>query len=114
MDFTFSFYGIATLEMQAVIGRYSMKKMFLEVSTGKHLHRNLFFSKVAGINPATLFKKTLRHRCFPVNFENFVRTLFIEHHRVTDPETQFMSFKVAVLKNIAKLTGEKVHMKLQV
>ena len=54
-----------------------MKKMFLEVSTGKHLHRHLFFSKVAGINPATLFKKTLRHRCFPVNFAKFLRVPFL-------------------------------------
>ena len=70
---------MATLEMQAVIGRYSTKKMFLEVSTGKHLHRSLFFSKVAGINPATLLKKTLRHRCFPVNFAKFLRVPFLQN-----------------------------------
>ena len=54
-----------------------MKKIFLEVSTGKHLHRSLFFSKVAGINPATLLKKTLRHRCFPVNFAKFLSVPFL-------------------------------------
>ena len=38
--------------------------------TGKHLCQRLFFNKVAG----------LRHRCFPVNFVEFLRTpFFIEH-----------------------------------
>ena len=36
-----------------------------------------------GLRPATLFKKDW-HRCFPVNFVKFVRTLFhIEHLRTT-------------------------------
>ena len=44
--------------------------------TGKHLCQSLFFSKVAGLRPATLFKKRLWHRCFPVNFPKFLRTPF--------------------------------------
>ena len=36
--------------------------------TGKHLRQSLFFNKVAGLRSATLFKKRLWHRCFPVNF----------------------------------------------
>ena len=45
--------------------------------TGKHLFQSLFFfTKVADLRPATLFKKRLWHRCFPVNFEKFLRTLF--------------------------------------
>ena len=38
---------------------------------GKHLCQSLFW-------PATLFKKKLwhRHRCFPVNFAKFLRTVF--------------------------------------
>ena len=36
--------------------------------TGKHLCQSLFFDKVAGISPATLLKKNLCHRCFPVYF----------------------------------------------
>ena len=38
------------------------------------------FNKVADLRPATLLKKRLWHRCFPVNFANFLRTpLFAEH-----------------------------------
>ena len=48
--------------------------------TGKHLCQSLFFNKVAGLRPAPLLKKRLWHRCFPVNFEKFLRTPFyIEH-----------------------------------
>ena len=48
--------------------------------TGKHLCQSLFFNKVAGLRPATLLKKRLWHRCFPVNFVKFLRTPFyIEH-----------------------------------
>ena len=48
--------------------------------TGKHLYQSLFFNKVADPRPATFLKKKLRHRCFPVNFANFLRTpIFIEH-----------------------------------
>ena len=43
--------------------------------TGKHLCQSLFFDKVAG--PATLLKKKLWHRCFPVNFGKFLRSAFL-------------------------------------
>ena len=39
---------------------------------GKHLCQSLFFNKVVG-----LLKKILLHRCFPVNFANFLRTPFL-------------------------------------
>ena len=42
--------------------------------TGKHLYQSLFF------NNLTLLKKRLRHRCFPVNFEKFLRTDFLTEH----------------------------------
>ena len=42
-------------------------KNFVKIK-GKHLCRSLFFNKVAGLMSATLLKKRLRHRCFPVNF----------------------------------------------
>ena len=35
--------------------------------------------KVAGLRPATLFKKSLWHRCFPVNFAKFLRTPFLQN-----------------------------------
>ena len=46
--------------------------------TGKHLCQRLFFNKVAG-RPATLLKKSLWHRCFPVNFAKFLRTPFLQN-----------------------------------
>ena len=47
--------------------------------TGKHLCQSLFLIKI-GLRPATLLKKRLWHRCFPVNFVKFLRTPF---HRIT-------------------------------
>ena len=44
--------------------------------TGKHLCQVLFYNKVAGPEPATLLKKRLWHRCFPMNFAKFLRTPF--------------------------------------
>ena len=50
--------------------------------TGNYQCRKLSLNKVAGLRPATLLQKRLRHRCFPVNFEKFLGTLFfIEHIR---------------------------------
>ena len=43
--------------------------------TVKYLCQSLFFNKVAGLRPATLLKKSVWHRCFPVNFNKFLRTL---------------------------------------
>ena len=65
------------------VQRYSVKKVFLKFlqkCIGKHLCQSLFFNKVAnkvaGLTPATLFKKRLWHRYFPVNFVKFSRTPF--------------------------------------
>ena len=55
----------------------SMKKSVFRnftKSTGKHLCQNLFFNKVVGLRPATLLKKRLWHKCFPMNFAKFLRT----------------------------------------
>ena len=38
------------------------------------------FNEVAGLRSATLLKKRLWHRCFPVNFAKFLRTPFIIEH----------------------------------
>ena len=51
--------------------------------TGKHLCQSLFFNKVAGLRAATLLKKRLWHRCFPVNFVKFLRTPFYTEHLFT-------------------------------
>ena len=47
--------------------------------TGKHKCQGLFFNKVEGLRAATLLKKGLLHRCFPVNFAKFLRTLFLQN-----------------------------------
>ena len=48
--------------------------------TGKHLYQSLFLNKVAGLRPATLLKKRLWHRYFPVNFAKFLRAPFLTEH----------------------------------
>ena len=47
--------------------------------TGKHLYQSLFFNKVSGLTSATLLKKRLSHRCFPVIFPKFLRTPFLKN-----------------------------------
>ena len=54
-----------------------MKKVFLETfakSTGKHLCQSLFFNKVAGLKPVTLFKKEALAQVFSCAF--FKKTPF--------------------------------------
>ena len=36
-------------------------------------------NKIAGLRPATLLKKGLWHRCFPVNLVKFLRTSFLQN-----------------------------------
>ena len=48
--------------------------------TGQHLCQSVFSNIVAGLRTATLLKRRLWHRWFPVNFVKFPRThFFIEH-----------------------------------
>ena len=54
--------------------------MLLEISQNPQENicaRVCFCNKVAG--PATLLKKRLWHRCFPVNFVEFLRTPFLQN-----------------------------------
>ena len=48
--------------------------------TGKKPVPEPLFNKVAGFIPATLLKKTLWHRCFPVNFMKFLKAFFVTEH----------------------------------
>ena len=48
--------------------------------TGKHLWQSHQKTPVAGLGPATLLKKRLWHRCFPLNFTTFLRRLFLTEH----------------------------------
>ena len=71
----------------AGMGRSSHRRCSVKISvlrnfskfTGKHLCQRLFFNKVAGLGPPTLLKKSLWHRCFPVNFAKFLRTTFLQN-----------------------------------
>ena len=68
---------------EAVLRRCSIKIDVLRnfaKFTGKQLCQSLFFNKIAGLSPSSLFKKRLWHRCFPVNFEKFLRTHFVTKH----------------------------------
>ena len=72
-------------------GRGSIKKSVLKnltKFTGKLLCRSLFFNKVAGLRRATLLKKLLRRKCFPVNFAKFLRTTFLQN----TSRRQFLEF----------------------
>ena len=62
--------------------RCSIKKGVLRNFTKfivKHVCQSLFFNKVANLRPATLLKKRLWRRCFPVNFTKFLRTSFLQN-----------------------------------
>ena len=74
--------------------------------TGKHLCQGLFFNKVAGLRPATLLKKRLWHRCFPMNFAKFPRTPF---HR-TPLNDCFSTMQHFLAENPSKvLNGQQQH-----
>ena len=45
----------------------------------RHLRWNFFLNKIESFRPATLFKKRLRHRCFPVNFMKFLKAPFLQN-----------------------------------
>ena len=63
--------------------RCSMKKRVLRnfaKFTGKRLCQSLFFNKVAGLQACNFIKKRLRHKCFSVNFAQFLRTPFVIEH----------------------------------
>ena len=52
-------------------------------STVKHLCQILFFNKVAGLGLATLLKKRLWYRFFPVNCVKFLRTPFLQNQNTS-------------------------------
>ena len=71
------FYSTIHLYTEAATRDVLWKKVFLEIS--QNLCQNLFFNEFAGLRPATLLKKKLWHRCFPVNFVKFLRTRFLQN-----------------------------------
>ena len=66
---------------EAVVRRCSIKKVFLEVSQNSQENtcvRDSFLIKLQTW-PATLLKKGLWHKCFPVNFARFLSTPFLQN-----------------------------------
>ena len=88
--------------------------------TEKYLCQALFFDKVAGLRPATLLKKRLWHRCFPVNFVKFLRTLFLQNnserllpnYSVNDFDVPSLKTQLLFLPEIAQFYGLNSRMQL--
>ena len=59
--------------------RCSVKKMFLEISQNSQENTCARISLLIKLQASTLFKKSLWHRCFPVNFSKFLRTPFLQN-----------------------------------
>ena len=64
---------------QEVFCRKGALRIFAKF-TEKNLCQSLFLNKVADLRPATLLNKRLWHKCFPVNFANFLRTFVLLKH----------------------------------
>ena len=47
--------------------------------TGKHLCQSLLFNNIAGLRLATLLKKRLWDRCFPLNFAKILRSPILQN-----------------------------------
>ena len=63
--------------------RCSVKRVFLEISQNSQENagaRVSFLIKFFSLRPATLLKKRLWHRRFPMNIVKFLRTLFLTEH----------------------------------
>ena len=75
--------SLNTIEHRSSHPEVFCKKGFLKnfaKFTEKHQCQGSFFNKVVGLRPATLLKKRLWHRCFPVNFVKFPNTPFFIVH----------------------------------
>ena len=82
------------------------KKVFLEISQNSQENtcaRVSFFDKVAGLRPATLFKKRLWHMCFPLNFMKFLRTPFLTEH---------LRWLLLFFLNVSFITSHTLHFML--
>ena len=59
--------------------RCSVEKVFLGISQRSQENTCVRVSFFSGLRPATLLTNKLWHRCFSVNFVNFLRTPFLEN-----------------------------------
>ena len=78
------------------------RSLFFRKFTGNHLCQSLHFNKV----DATLLKKRLWYRCFPMNFAKVLRTSFLQNTsgrllltRVVNPISLKISYKIFSLPN---------------
>ena len=62
--------------------RNSRSQMFFKIGVLKNFAvfiGKLFFNRVADFRPATILKKRLEHKCFPVNIAKFLRTPILKN-----------------------------------
>ena len=71
-----------------ILYHYSLSTIFkivvlktFAIFSGKPVLDSLF-NKVAGLKVCNFIKRRLRHRYFPINIAKFLRTSFMEHHRL--------------------------------
>ena len=67
---------------KSIMNRCSIKKLFLKISQYSQESACVGVSslmKMQTFSPAALFKKRLRHRCFPVNYAKFLRIPVLEN-----------------------------------
>ena len=83
-----------------VLCKYGVFKNFAKFN-GKHLCQSLF-NKLVGLRPASVLTKRLRHKCFPVNFAKFLRTLPVAASALTI--LYFMCFVFHILINLVERT----------
>ena len=86
--------------------------MFLEISQNSQENtcaRVSFLIKLQGLSPATLLKKRLWHRCFPVNFVKFLRTPLLQNtsgrllllsKQLQQNQPQFMSHIYLIINSL--------------
>ena len=82
----------AARKIQIKVSQSSRENTYASVS---------FFSKVAGLRPATLLKNRLRHRCFPVDFVKFLRNFFWK----ATVSQNMKAFKVQVISSVKLKIG---------
>ena len=70
--------------------------------TGKQMGQGLFFNKVAGLQHAVSFKKSLQYRCFLQILRNFIYTSFTKHLQATASILPVMWFECNSKINIWK------------
>ena len=72
---------IHAVQKQSPRGGCYVKEVFLEISqySQENTCARVSFLITLLAAPATLLKKRLWHRCFPVNFEKFIRTPFLQN-----------------------------------